>query len=237
MNLKPKMNSTPRTSALFAVAAVTVGALAGCAHYGPSDLDTPEVLWPDGAPDSAFEDDPAVIALREAYVQEAVAWNHLDYSDPDLIYRWGFPMKPFAQVKAPAGTASERIADGRSQPREWTMLGPAPLTIYEVQTGQDFTIVVACSGPHFVQYDPDTGEPKESLNQLEQFKVTFFPDGSSHITSDISDRKYSREYFQKCKDDSPVRGVFDPEPEPFNHDENDLKRPLPPEEYGFDNIS
>lgn len=223
----------------IAAIAVLIGAavLSGCSGTAPSDLDTPEVLWPDGEPAGEFENNPAVVALREAFLQRAVAWNALDFSDPDLVYRWGLDVKTVEGYAAWADQAEGNVEGGLDDPIEWTMLGPEPMEVLDVETRDDARVVVVCLGREFVQRNFLTGEVEENQNSTRRYSVEMFPDGSTMIESIGIDDGFDDALFEQCREAELVRGVFDPEPELFSGNGSDMKFPAPAEDYGFDNVS
>lgn len=233
------MNRSPGSGGtlLRALAATIVAAcvLAGCSSAGPSDLDTPEVVWPDGEPAGEFEGDSAVVALRQAFVQDAVAWNALDFSDPDLVYRWGLPIRRVEGSVALADYAAGNVESELNDPIEWTSFGPPPMEILDVETRADAPVVTVCLGREFVQRNFVKGDVEEFQNSTRRYSVEMFPDGSSVIEPVPIDNDFDDALFEQCREAELVRGVFEPEPELFSGDGSDVKFPAPAEEYGFDN--
>ena len=218
----------------FLRAAGTVGvllALAACSGNAPSALETPHVVYADGEPTGPFESDPAVNALRAALVAEAVAWNALDYSDPDLVYRWGLPLDPLGVGEELAYRAHTQISLGLDTPLRWTALGPQAMVVYDVDSTTDVTTIVVCMPVRFTLHSDD------SAMLLEAYHVELFDDGSSRIEMTHASDQASDDYFERCMADEPPQGYFEPEPELFEGGPDDIKGPAPAEEYGFDNVS
>ncbi len=209
----------------------TLVTLAACGANGPSVLETPNVIWPDGVPTGEYENDPAVKALRAALLAEAVAWNALDYSDPDLVYRWGLPPYPLDIAEELAYRADSYISRGLNEPARWTALGPQAFTVYEVAHTTNVTSIVVCTPAPFSQHLDNF--PMLLL----EYHVELFDDGSSRVEMTRTWDQADADYFERCKTDSPVQGYFDPRPELFSGDGSDIKFPAAAKEYGFENVS
>ncbi len=85
-DLPGRSRQLARASALTAIAVI----LAGCSGEEPSDLESPDVIWPTTNPTSQWDDSPNVEVLRDGFYESAIAWNNLDYTDKNLIELWGY---------------------------------------------------------------------------------------------------------------------------------------------------
>lgn len=219
----------------LALGSLALGTLVGCSvtDVSPSELVVPEVVYPSGAPVSEWEDVPEVQVLREALVLEAVAWNELDFSDPDLVFRWGdtTDLAEWAEGAAGSGAIESKYSDNGTG--SWTAWGPQPFDVYGVDRLSDDTVhIFGCSGP-LIEGRQSRLEPLVTA-----FTVALFPDGSSVVRGAAGEYDKPDWVGERCHaTESFTTGVFEPAPELFDAEDIEVKFPAPMEEYGFDNVS
>ncbi|WP_291379898.1 hypothetical protein [Demequina sp.] len=85
--------------------------LAGCSASA-SDLEPPDIVWPDGMPSGPLEDSQWGQAYRNAEIQLSTAQAFGDFSDPDLIAAVGYD---YADRAAWASSIAEFDIDTASQ--------------------------------------------------------------------------------------------------------------------------
>lgn len=175
--------------------------LAGCSdHREPTELETPDVVWPDGRPTDDWPNEPAVAALDTIRLNEALAANAGDWSDADLVNLIGV-----------------ETAKAWAEHADWTTVavdhvpGPYAYAVVDVLHHEGFDTVVFCTAvrtrssnlygtPH-ASYAAYTAEPTDHR------RFTFVSDPP--FTQAEQDA-----YDEQCAATELRVGYFDPAPVP-----------------------
>jgi hypothetical protein len=212
------------TVTLAAATSVAVFALAGCSSPEPSNLATPEVVWPSGDPFGSFADDPAVQASFLASVNYTIARNARDFSDPDFVGYWGVD---FAQRQT---ELMEWKLQREQDLTDLTDMGPDPYLVMDVvKNGTQTTLVLCDRGGGVEGYD----EPQSVVALT--YEVS--PDGSvtrSAIPDLPPDAKTKAEYDEQCQAATVPVGYFDPAPVPNMDRDAKVKGPAAASKYDLE---
>ena len=214
--------------AMLALAALSV---TGCSTGpDPSDLATPEVVWPSGEPSGLFEDTEWVKAFRAEQVAEAVAWNAMDFSDKNLVESLGYQAaKDYAENRLSwrhdfVITGDAKIA------RENLMPGPEPTAVLDViDDGSQGATLVVCSesrldqtGRQLYVYDARSrGEGQHWVNGVSGNRL---PSGA----------KSKDAYDAECEATTIPVGNFDPAPVPNLDPDAKVIGPAAKDKYNLD---
>lgn len=196
---------------LLAVGALALG---GCVDRAPepSNLKTPNVVWPDGQPKGPFEDTEWVQAYRDAAVAEAVAWNAMDFSDPDLVESYSYETSSVA-AGARKAAREKFVASGFSDVSlEKLKPGPAAFIVLDVFADEDSALLVAC----YEVDETNEAQPFRVVRVMEVFRMevnAYLIDAPTRDTP--ANAKTSDEYRAECDAAPPITTpLFDPAPTP-----------------------
>ena len=217
-----KVRGACRIGAVAALATLTLISLAGCSSSPePSNLETPDVVWPDGDPFGGFEDDPAVQAIAMFFTDVAIATNARDFSDPDLVNSIGVDR---AQNYADS-TGDDIWIHG---PEKATALGPEPYLVLDVIPGDTGTFVVMCGYGARDMVDS---------RRLFSYDVTLRPGQPALVesTRDLpAEAKTKEEYGEQCGAAELPVGLFDPAPVPNMDPDAKVIGPADASKYDLD---
>lgn len=200
--------------------------IAGCSSgREPSSLETPDVVWPSGAPSGAFEDTDAVKAFRAQEIAGAVAWNAMDFSDPSLVEAIGIE-RAASMAESREEWHSTFAATGEEKyAREEVMLGPEPTGILGVEDKSDGTVrLIGCVESRLV----------ESGRQVQAWILTPRESGGFRVDYDWSQSEFGEPYESDCAAMSLPTANFDPAPEPNLDREAKVVGPADESTYTFD---
>ena len=203
----------------------------GCSSGQPSDLESPDVVWPESPPVTEFDDSPYVQAFRANIYEATIAWNNLDYTDPDLIRHGGHKRAAWLTEHGRGSLIDAYIwleIDQGADPSVYLVQGPETIIPTKVTPHSDNTAYVEyCSQP-----GPDSSEHEASGGRV---FITLYDDGSSTVSRAGFEPGSVTEHLDYCRTlDMPV-AKFDPAPTPITSPTpGSIRPPLPPKAYDFE---
>lgn len=197
-----------RQARASAATVVAVCVLAGCSSSEPpSELPVPDVTWPDSAMAYDLEASRWVQIVREAEVLASVAWNHLDYSDPDLIAAWGYDtvvdtLLHRAELRYTPGIY-DRTPEDIPSLRDW---GPNPIVPYSVEETPAGATVTACA-----VRSRSLGTGEIASVEVRHYEIREVQ-GGTQITFEHDSDLIGTPAFDWCRTNELEEARFDPQP-------------------------
>lgn len=222
------MSRGPRACVATVCVLVGVTIIAGCSADEPRELPVPEVIWSDGAPSGELESSSWVAKVRAAETLSSVAWNNLDYSDPDLVAAWGYGtvtdlLVPSAELRL--DNLRAEIAVVPDMPR-LVDAGPLPMTPIAVEETPEGATVTTCVAAAWNSAGDVTSA------SIVIYEVT--ENGRRAITKSTADLDVQNADPDRCTVDMLPHARFDPAPTPPTDPEVTITPPADREAYGLD---
>ena len=200
--------------------ALVVAVVSACSSAEPpSQLPVPEVTWPDNAMAHGLEDSPWVQIVREAEVLSSVAWNYLDYSDPDLISTWGYETVVDEMVRDAELRFVPSLYSSTSDFPSLLDWGPNPIVPVKVDETEGGAIVTACA-----VFSRNAVDGEVRAVELRSYEIRDV-EGGTTITYETSDQSVEDLGFPECGPDRIEGAFFAPPPELPPSPENGIKYP------------